>query len=116
MISSLFPQPYSGLPNVTSLDVESRVSLSHQAGFPVIVHQNGDQAIADSLSGLEAADNIGPGKAKDVILHAQQATPTDIAITKRLGDTMSFLIGDLDGSGDAICIGVVEPKFLGDDL
>jgi predicted amidohydrolase YtcJ len=107
---SLFPQPYAGLPNVTSLDVASRVSLSHQAGFPVIVHQNGDQAIADSLSGLQAAGNIGPGKAKDVILHAQQATPTDIAITKSLGDTMSFLIGDLYYYGVPMCEQVLDPQ------
>jgi predicted amidohydrolase YtcJ len=99
-----FYQPYTGIADLSQTDIGSRAVLAHRARFPMAVHQNGDQAIADTLAGLQDAQKVLPTpNLRDVIVHDQMATPADLAKTKELNAPATFLIGDLYYYGVPMC-------------
>lgn len=47
----LFPkQPYLGLPDVDESGMAARLSAAPAAGFPMLIHQNGDAAAAGAAA------------------------------------------------------------------
>jgi predicted amidohydrolase YtcJ len=88
--SQLYAQPYKGLPDISQQQIAERLKASHQAGFPMIIHQIGDQAIQNAVNALQQTRLISPpppGK-RDVLLHAPMITAQDLDTLKSLGNTM----------------------------
>ena len=42
------------------MEMESRAVTAHKAGYPMVIHQNGDQAILDTIIALQNAQNDFP--------------------------------------------------------
>ncbi|MDB5968021.1 MAG: hypothetical protein JWQ90_471 [Hydrocarboniphaga sp.] len=86
----LYSQPYKGLPDISQQQIAERLKASHQAGFPMIIHQIGDQAIQNAVNALQETRPTSPppsGK-RDVLLHAPMITTQDLDTLKSLGNTM----------------------------
>jgi predicted amidohydrolase YtcJ len=92
---SIFPdQPYQGLPDVDQSDMTTRLAQAHAAGFPMIIHQNGDAAITASLNALAAAPPPPPGK-RDVVLHAPMISVAQLQAMNASQVTVSFLMSNI---------------------
>lgn len=90
--AGIFPQqPYQGLPDVNQADMTTRVQQAHAAGFPMIIHQNGDAAITAALNALAAAPPPPAGK-RDVVLHAPMITVAQLQALNKQNVTVSFLM------------------------
>jgi predicted amidohydrolase YtcJ len=110
--SSIFIQPYMGLPDVAEAEMEARAVDAHQAGYPLVIHQNGDQAITDSVSALQEAQTIFPAPAfRDLVLHAPLSSAANLALVKSLNDPVSFLMQDLYFWGLSVCQQVLGPQL-----
>jgi predicted amidohydrolase YtcJ len=98
-------QPYVGLPDVTGVDMTKRLVAAHQAGFPLMIHQNGAAAVAQSVAALVEAQRQFPSPGlRDIVLHAPMITPDEIMAVKKLGNaTLSFLMGNLHFWGQPLC-------------
>jgi predicted amidohydrolase YtcJ len=109
---TVFPQPYAGLPDVDQLEMESRAVTAHQAGYPMVIHQNGDLAISNTLAALQGAQTIFPApNFRDVVLHAPLIGATNLGIVKTLNDPISFLMEDLYFWGMSVCQQVLGPTL-----
>ncbi len=110
--SSIFSQPYMGLPDVAKAAMEARAVVAHQAGYPLVVHQNGDQAITDTVNALQEAQTLFPAPAlRDLVLHAPLISAANLATVKSLNDPISFLIADLYYWGLSVCQQVLGPQL-----
>ncbi len=109
---SIFPQPYMGLPDLAQHQMAARAVLAHQAGYPLVIHQNGDQAISNSVAALQEAQQLDPApNFRDLILHAPLIDAADLAIVKRLNDPISFLMDDLYYWGLPLCQQILGPQL-----
>lgn len=120
-----FPQPYKGLPdlpndssdpseaknNLAEL-VKSRAIAAHAAGFPLVVHQNGDAAIGGSIKGLRQAQQILPSRLRDLVLHAPLITRAEMEQVADLNATVSFLTENLYYYGLMLCHQVIGSRAL----
>lgn len=89
--AGIFPQqPYQGLPDVDQPDMTTRVQQAHKAGFPMIIHQNGDAAITAALAAL--ASSTPPAGKRDVVLHAPMITVAQLQALNKNNVTVSFLM------------------------
>lgn len=88
--AGIFQQPYTGLPDVDQADMTTRLNNAHQAGFPMLIHQNGDAAITAALAALAAAPP--PPTIRDVVVHAPLITPSQLAAINPKQVTVSFLL------------------------
>jgi predicted amidohydrolase YtcJ len=101
---TVFPQPYAGLPDIDETEMESRAVTAHQAGYPMVIHQNGDLAISNTLAALQGAQSIFPApNFRDLILHAPLINTTNLGIVASLNDPISFLMDDLYYWGMSVC-------------
>ena len=61
------------------------------AGWPILIHCQGDAAIDDALDAIEAAYGANPATGLNVVQHATMARPDQLLRIKRLGAEITFL-------------------------
>lgn len=110
--AQLFEQPYSGLPDVTAQTIAERLVASHKAGFPMVIHQIGDQGIENAVGALVATKATPPPQGKrDVVLHAALASPTQLAEVAKLGTAaVSIMSSNVYYFGLPECHQVLGPE------
>ena len=109
---SVFPQPYMGLPDLTENEMAARAVVAHQTGYPLFIHQNGDQAISDSIGALQEAQRLSPApNFRDLVLHAPLIDASELALVKGLNDPVSFLMNDLYYWGLPLCQQIIGPTL-----
>lgn len=105
---ALFPkQPYRGLPDVDESAMAQRVAAAHEAGFPMLIHQNGDQATADAIAAL--ATSAPPQGKRDVVIHAPMITGEQLESLNREQIAISFLMPNVYFWGLPECQQVLGP-------
>lgn len=105
---TLFPkQPYRGLPDVDESEMAARVAAAHAAGFPMLIHQNGDQATTDAIAAL--ATSAPPTGKRDVIIHAPMITGEQLAALNPQQIAISFLMPNVYYYGLPECHQVLGP-------
>jgi predicted amidohydrolase YtcJ len=62
-----------------------------EAGWPVLIHCQGDGAIDDALDAIEAAYGANPATGLNVVQHATMARPDQLERIKRLGAEVTLL-------------------------
>jgi predicted amidohydrolase YtcJ len=62
-----------------------------EAGWPILIHCQGDGAIDDALDAIEAAYGANPTTGLNVVQHATMARPDQLERIKRLGAEVTFL-------------------------
>lgn len=87
-----FPQPYVGLPDLRKDELRERTLMAHRGGYPLMVHQNGDRAIEDSIKGFEEAQKASPSRFRDISLHVPYVSESNLQRLKDLGNPVSFLM------------------------
>lgn len=104
----LFPQqPYLGLPDVDESGMAARLSAAHAAGFPMLIHQNGDAATADAVAAL--ATSPPPAGTRDVVIHAPMITTEQLAALNPQQVAISFLMPNVYFYGLVECQQVLGP-------
>ncbi|WP_257387567.1 amidohydrolase [Tahibacter caeni] len=104
----LFPkQPYLGLPDVDQSEIAARLKAAHAAGFPMLIHQNGDAAIAESVAAL--ATSAPPPGRRDVVIHAPMITAAQLAALNPKQTAISFLMPNVYYYGLPECQQVLGP-------
>ncbi len=61
------------------------------AGWPILIHCQGDSAIDDALDAIEAAYGANPATGLNMLQHATMARPDQLERIKRLGAEITFL-------------------------
>lgn len=104
-------QPYKGLPDVEKVGLAEDFVTAHGVGLPLMVHQNGDAAIADVLGALPPPPEKG-GKPppRDVMIHFAMASAKDLETAKARGLGVTFLTPDLYYYGQPMCQQVLGPE------
>lgn len=90
--STLFSQPYEGLPDSTQQEIAAAAKLSHSVGLPLWVHSNGAQAQVDTVTALVSQSSA---KVRDVVIHF--TTPSQLLVNqvKQAGTIgVTFLTND----------------------
>jgi predicted amidohydrolase YtcJ len=62
-----------------------------EAGWPILIHCQGDGAIDDALDAIEAGYGANPTTGLNVVQHATMARPDQLERIKRLGAEVTFL-------------------------
>jgi predicted amidohydrolase YtcJ len=62
-----------------------------EAGWPILIHCQGDGAIDDALDAIEAAYGANPPTGLNVVQHATMARPDQLERIKHLGAEITFL-------------------------
>jgi predicted amidohydrolase YtcJ len=109
---SIFPQPYQGLPDLSTETLTDRIVAAHAAGYPMMIHQNGDQAIKNSVDALTAAHKVDGANFRDIVLHAPFADKDTLAAIKALDDPISFLISNIHFWALPLCQQVLGPDYM----
>lgn len=105
---TIFPaQPYVGLPDVTKDGFAADFQAAHDAGFPMVVHQNGDAAIANVIAALPPPGGKAP---RDMMIHFAMASPKDIEAVRSQGIGVTFLTPDLYYYGQPMCHQILGPQ------
>lgn len=100
-----------GEPNYSSEELESRMRLAMDAGWPLMVHANGDAAIAQTIDCYRAAQSGRGGGRRDRIEHCSFPTDANLDDMAELGLSPSFLINHVHYWGRAFRQEIVgEPK------
>jgi predicted amidohydrolase YtcJ len=108
----IFPQqPYAGLVDVYQGTIYDRLIASHDAGFPLMIHQNGDAAVYESINALQMVQRTKKTpNLRDIVLHAPWLTPALMTTVRDLGNvTVSFLMDNLHYWGQPLCQQVLGP-------
>jgi predicted amidohydrolase YtcJ len=109
--SGIFPQPYKGLPDLATAELRSRTLAAHRAGYPLMIHQNGDQAIKNAVEALTQAADRHPSKFRDIVLHGPFMSQTTLSRIKQLDDPISFLVSNIYFWGLPLCHQVLGPFY-----
>jgi predicted amidohydrolase YtcJ len=112
--TAIFPsQPYAGLPDLRFPEMTSRLVAAHKAGYPMIIHQNGSEAIAQATGAIAEAQRLFPSPdLRDTVLHAPLISPNQIGAMKGLKNvTISFLMDNLHYWGQPLCQQVLGPEL-----
>lgn len=81
-----------GTTNYAPDELKTMVAAVKAAGWPVLIHCNGDAAIDDALNAIEAGYGANPPTGTNRIEHATLARPDQLTRMKRLGVEPSFLM------------------------
>lgn len=109
---NIFPvQPYAGLVDVFQGTIYDRLLAAHDSGFPLMIHQNGDAAVYESINALQMAQRTKRSPTlRDIVLHAPMLTPALMTTVRDLGNvTVSFLMDNLHYWGQPLCQQVLGP-------
>lgn len=107
--TKIFPQqPYVGLPDLSSPDLATAYRTAHNGGFPLMIHQNGDTAIANVVAALADA-GTSPGL-RDLMVHFSLPDGEDIQNVKQLGAGVTFLMPNVYFYGLPMCQQVLGPE------
>ncbi|HSX60805.1 MAG TPA: amidohydrolase family protein [Tahibacter sp.] len=100
-------QPYLGLPDVDEPTMAQRLGAAHEAGFPMLIHQNGDAATADAVAAL--ATSAPPAGKRDVVIHAPMIDAAQLAALNPQQVAISFLMPNVYFYGLPECQQVLGP-------
>ena len=82
---------YKGFPHYDREILAEKIAKIHNADRQVVLHTNGDAAIADALYGIRLAQQANPREdTRHVLIHAQMATETQLDDMAELGVIPSF--------------------------
>jgi predicted amidohydrolase YtcJ len=113
--SAAVTQPYLNSAKTGSTDhTESQMAeicrSAKAAGWPILIHCQGDRAIGDALDAIEAAYGENPATGLNVVQHATMARPDQLERIKRLGAEVTFLPDLLSLYGAAYRDGILGPE------
>jgi len=80
-----------GKANYTVSQMVELCRAAKEAGWPFLIHCQGDAAIDDALDAIEAAYGVHPVTGLNVLQHATLARQDQLERTKRLGAEITFL-------------------------
>ena len=80
-----------GKANYTASQMAEMCRAAKEAGWPILIHCQGDAAIDDALDAIEAAYGAHPATGLNVLQHATLARQDQLERTKRLGAEITFL-------------------------
>jgi predicted amidohydrolase YtcJ len=84
---------YRGFPRFSREELAARVLKVHKSGRQMMIHANGDAAIADVLYAYRKAQEAFPRKdARQVIIHSQMMREDQLDEVKRLNIIPSFFV------------------------
>ena len=106
-----FKQPYEGLPDLTTYQMKQRTEQAHANGYPIMIHQNGDEAIKDAVRALQMAQPASTKGFRDIVLHAPFMSYTTLAQLKALNDPVSLMMPNIYFWGLPLC-----QQVLGSEL
>ena len=109
---SPFPKPYQGLPDLWEGQMERRILAAHQAGYPIMIHENGDQAADKAVAALRRVHYPDGWKFRDIVLHAPFVSKQTMSWMKSINAPVSFLMGNLYFWGLPQCQQVLGPKVM----
>jgi predicted amidohydrolase YtcJ len=81
----------SGKTNYTATRIVELCRMAKEAGWPILIHCQGDAAIDDALDAIDAAYGANPATGLNVLQHATMARQDQLERTKRLGVEITFL-------------------------
>jgi predicted amidohydrolase YtcJ len=89
-------QPYlnsasTGHPNYTPSQMADLCRTAKDAGWPILIHCQGDAAVGDAIDAIEAAYGANPATGLNRIEHATMARQDQIERMKQLGIEPSFI-------------------------
>ena len=102
-----FGDPYLGVPDSTVSILADHARQAHASGFPVGVHQNGDNAIAYTLQAFQQSP--APSGLRDIMIHFSLASAADLNTAKSMDAGVTFLITNLYYYGLPLCQQVLGP-------
>jgi predicted amidohydrolase YtcJ len=80
-----------GKANYTASQMADLCRAAKEAGWPILIHCQGDAAIDDALDAIEAAYGAHPATGLNVLQHATLVRQDQLERTKRLGAEITFL-------------------------
>ena len=80
-----------GAANYSVAKMKQLCEAARDAGWPILIHCQGDAGIDDALDAIEAAYGAHPATGLNVLQHATLARQDQLERTKRLGVEISFL-------------------------
>jgi predicted amidohydrolase YtcJ len=99
-----------GKANYTPAEMAALCGKARDAGWPILIHCQGDAAVDDALDAIEAAYGAHPASGLNRIEHATMARPDQIARMKRLGCEPSFITDFVHLYGAAYRDAIFGPK------
>ena len=81
----------TGAANFLEAKMAEICRAANAAGWPILIHCQGDAAIDDALDAIEAAYGANPATGLNVVQHATMARPDQLERIKRLGAEITFL-------------------------
>lgn len=108
----LFDQPYTGVSDVSEAVLKASAIQAHKAGYPIMIHENGNQAGINTVRALEAAEAQGPKGFRDIVLHAPFIDPGLMSRIAGMGDAVSFLMGNIHFWGLPLCQQILGPNIM----
>ncbi|CDZ76335.1 N-substituted formamide deformylase precursor [Legionella massiliensis] len=100
----------NGVFNATTEALEKKVLPFWEAGFPIHIHSNGDQAITAVLNSLQYLQNFAPRTPTlFTIEHSQMANATQLKLAQDLGAYINLLTNHLYYWGDQYYSFVLGP-------
>ncbi len=97
--------PWFGSADLTPTQLVEEAAAAHRAGFPLAIHMNGDQAIANVLGALEKERDPA---IHDLLIHLQVSDPAVFKRVLALGAKATFLIPDLYYYGLPFCEQILD--------
>ena len=99
-----------GKANYTASQMAELCRAAKEAGWPILIHCQGDAAIDDALDAIEAAYGDHPATGLNVLQHATLARQDQLERTKRLGAEITFLPDLLSLYGSTYRDEIVGPE------
>jgi predicted amidohydrolase YtcJ len=99
-----------GRANYTVSQMVGLCRAAKEAGWPILIHCQGDAAIDDALDAIEAAYGAHPATGLNVLQHATLARQDQLERTKRLGAEITFLPDLLHLYGSAYRDEILGPE------
>ena len=100
----------AGKANYTAAQMADLCRAAKDAGWPILVHCQGDAAIDDALDAIEQAYGPNPATGLNRVEHATLARPDQLERMKRLGAEPSFLPDLLNLYGAAYRDQILGPE------
>ena len=107
-----FPQPYQGLPDLWEGQMAQRVDQAHAAGYPIMIHENGDAATEKAVAALRKTHYPNGRNFRDIVLHAPFIDKQTLSWVKDINDPISFMMPNLHFWALPLCQQVLGPSIM----